>query len=170
MATINAEGSSILVASETLMRFKANAVSLEHGGVSVTTSKGMSVQVSCVTVAPASNSWTEFEVTDVDGSIHVAAHKGDVTITRGPAIGASTKPTAPAQAATLHEGQEATRNEVEECGTAKRPASPTGGTIFDSPYVRWGAIGVGGAAPLCILFCFGGHPPSPSDPAGSSKP
>jgi hypothetical protein len=36
-----------------------------------------------VTVAPATSAWTEFEVTDVDGTGQIVARKGDVSISDG---------------------------------------------------------------------------------------
>ena len=42
---------------------------------------GMRVRVHCITVIPVSDTeWTQYEVTDVNGNIEVAAHKKDVRI------------------------------------------------------------------------------------------
>jgi len=55
-------------------------VELEHGAVRVTTSRGMAARAGDVTVKPAANAWTEFQVTDVDGRVQIAANKGDLTV------------------------------------------------------------------------------------------
>ncbi len=53
---------------------------LEHGAVRVTTSRALAARAGDVTVKPVSDSWTEFQVTDVDGRVQIAANKGDVTV------------------------------------------------------------------------------------------
>ena len=83
MANINATGSSVMVLSDSLVKFEGDAVSIEHGSVSVATSKGMMTHAGEVTVAPATSAWTEFEVTDVDGTGQIVARKGDVSISDG---------------------------------------------------------------------------------------
>ena len=50
-------------------------------------------------VSPASNAWTEFNVTDTDGTVRIAARKGDLTITDDSGT------------VTLAQGQETTRDE-----------------------------------------------------------
>jgi ferric-dicitrate binding protein FerR (iron transport regulator) len=58
-----------------------------------------------VAVKPAANSWTEFQVTDVDGRVQIAANKGDVTVQEDKGT------------TTVSEGQQTTRdhtNDVEK--------------------------------------------------------
>jgi hypothetical protein len=97
-----------------------------------------------VKVAPASNDWTEFNVTDVDGTVRIAARKGDVTVNDGKST------------VTLAQGQETTRDESsntpsDQKGKKNRKraagAAPgaTGGAL-NSPL----AIGIGGAAAIGI--------------------
>ena len=61
MANINASGSNVVVLADSLVKFDGSAVSLEHGGMTVATSNGMSARSGEVTVVPASTGWTEFE-------------------------------------------------------------------------------------------------------------
>jgi hypothetical protein len=68
-ANINALGSSIVVLGDSLVQFEGSALKVEHGGVEVATSKGVATQAGEVRVAPVSNAWTEFNVTDVDGTV-----------------------------------------------------------------------------------------------------
>ena len=69
MANINQSGSSITVLSDSLVQFEGASLRIEHGGVTVSTSKGIATTAGDVKVAPASNAWTEFNVTDIDGTV-----------------------------------------------------------------------------------------------------
>jgi hypothetical protein len=137
-ANIHAPGSSITVLSDSLVQFEGASLKVEHGGVSVSTSKGVATTAGDVRVAPASNAWTEFNVTDIDGTVRIAANKGDLTITDDDGT------------VTLPQGQETTRNEQSDQTDKKKkekkraagavPAA--GGGALNSPI----AIGVGAAA------------------------
>src|SRR5208282_4491700 len=80
-ANIHAPGSSITVLGDSLVKFEGVSLKVEHGGVSVSTSKGIATSAGDVRVAPVSNAWTEFNVTDVDGTVRIAARKGDLNVT-----------------------------------------------------------------------------------------
>ena len=113
---------------------------IEHGGVTVSTSRGVATTAGDVKVMPASNSWTEFNVIDTDGTVRIAARKGDLTINDGK------------ETFTLAQGQETTRDESASDDSKdskkknrKRAAGATPGAtggVLNSPV----AIGVGGAA------------------------
>lgn len=158
MANINAAGWNVMVLSDSLVKFEGDAVSLEHGGVNVATSKGMATRAGEVTVAPAAKAWTEFEVTNLDGKVQIVAQKGDVTITDG--SGASS---------TLPQGQQTTRDESQSKEKERRrrgagapPAASR--AILDMTYAKWlGAGAVGGLTTWVLLQ--GDDPLSPSDPS-----
>src|SRR4051794_22286941 len=99
IANINEPGSTITVLSDSLVKFESASLGIEHGGVRVSTSKGVATTAGDVKVTPASNAWTEFNVTDVDGTVRIAARKGDLTISDGKGT------------MTLAQGQETTREE-----------------------------------------------------------
>jgi hypothetical protein len=129
-ANIHAPGSSITVLGDSLVKFEGASLSVEHGGVSVSTSKGVATTAGDVRVAPASNAWTEFNVIDVDGTVRIAARKGDVTVTDDTGT------------VTLAQGQETTRDEESDRKKKKRAAGAApaaGGGALNSPI----AIGVG---------------------------
>lgn len=135
VVNINASGSNVMVLSDSMIKFEGNAVSVEHGSVTVATSKGMATHIGDVTVSPASAKWTEFEVTDVNGSVQIMARKGDVNINDGQ------------DTTTLAQGQQTTRDESQEAHkrSKRRPggaAAAATGSVLDSPI----AIGVGAAA------------------------
>lgn len=98
-ANINAPGSSITVLGDSLVQFEGLSLKVEHGAVAVATSKGVATTAGDVRVAPASNAWTEFNVTDVDGTVRIAANKGDLIVTDDNG------------AVTLPQGQQTTRDE-----------------------------------------------------------
>jgi hypothetical protein len=135
-ANINASGSIVLVLNDSLVKYQGEAVNLEHGGVTISTSKLLATRAGSVVVSPASGVWTEFEVRDVDGQVEIAARKGDLTITddRG--------------TTTLAQGEQTTREETQpeqdnKKKKKKAAAAPAAvGGALSSPV----AIGIGGAA------------------------
>jgi len=134
IVNINASGSNVMVLSDSMVKFEGNAVSIEHGTVTVATSKGMATHVGDVTVAPASANWTEFEVVDVNGSVQIMARKGDVTINNGQ----DSTTLAQGQQTTVDENQEAHKRKKRKAGAA----AAASGSVLDSPI----AIGIGAAA------------------------
>jgi len=165
VANLDAEGSSVLIQPESVVKFQGTFLSLEHGGVSVGTSTAMSVQVNCIKVEPVSHERTQYDVADVSGTVQLAARKNDVNITQGvgalrkasPQIGSS-------QSATVHEGEQATRDESTACGPAPRPEG-TGNGLNTKWLEIGGGVGVG-VLVLCLLLCKSSGPSSvsPSEP------
>ena len=103
-ANIHASGSSITVLGDSLVKFEGSSLKVEHGGVSVSTSKGIFTTAGDVRVSPVSNAWTEFNVIDTDGIVRIAARKGDLTVTDDSGT------------VTLAQGQETTRDEQSDQG------------------------------------------------------
>lgn len=163
VANINEPGSSITVQSDSLVQFEGASVRIEHGGVTVSTSKEVATTAGDVKVTPASFSWTEFNVVDVDGTVRIAARKGDLTISDGKDV------------FTLAQGQETTRAETssdtdkDKDGKKKNRkraagAAPAaqGGTL-NSPL----AVGIGGGVIVGVaawVLIKNDNPASPSKP------
>jgi len=158
-ANINAPGSSITVLGDSLVQFDGASLKVEHGGVAISTSKGVAASAGDVKVSPASNSWTEFNMTDVDGTVKIAARKGDLSITDDNGT------------TTLAQGQETTRDEQSDQSDSKKKnkkrgtgaAPAAGGGILDSPL----AIGIGGAVIVGVtawVLIRNDNPVSPSEP------
>jgi|SRR5580704_422376 hypothetical protein len=163
-ANIHAAGSSITVLGDSLVQFEGASLKVERGGVSVTTSKGIGTTAGDVRVAPVSNNaWTEFDVKDVDGTVRIAARKGDLTVTDDNGT------------VTLAQGQETTRDQISDQpdqgdnkkkNNKKRAAGAApaaGGGLLNSPI----AVGVGGAAIVGVttwVLLQGSNPVSPSQP------
>jgi hypothetical protein len=164
VANLEAEGSSVLIGPESIVKFQGTFLSLEHGTVSVGTSTSMSVHVNCVRVEPISPERTQYDVTDVSGEVHVAALKKDVNITQGGALRKASTESKTSESGTVREGQKATRDESTMCG-----APPQLGAASRGLNTRWLEIGGGtggGAVVLCLLLCKSSSPPSvsPSQP------
>jgi len=142
-ASIQANGSSVMVMADSLVKFEGPAVELEHGGVRVTTSKALAAHAGDVTIKPAGNSWTEFQVVDVDGRVQIAANKGDVTVQDDK--GTTT---------TVTQGQETTRDDTTDVEKKKKKrrraagaaTAASGGIMSSTPAVVGGLVGIGGAA------------------------
>jgi hypothetical protein len=158
-ANIHASGSSITVLGDSLVEFEGTSLKVEHGGVSVSTSKGIGASAGDVKISPASNSWTEFNVTDTDGTVRIAARKGDLTITDDSGT------------VTLAQGQDTTRDEQSDKNDKKKKdkkqaagaAPAAGGGVLNSTV----AIGVGGAAILGVtawVLLRSDNPVSPATP------
>jgi hypothetical protein len=160
IANINEPGSSITVLSDSLVQFQGASIDIQHGGVTVSTSKGIAATAGDVKVSPASNAWTEFNVTDVDGTVRIAARKGDLTISDGKDV------------MTLAQGQDTTRDETSgtsDNGKTKSKkkqagaAPAAGGGVLNSPV----AIGIGGAAIIGVttwVLVKNDDPASPTKP------
>jgi hypothetical protein len=160
-ANIHAGGSSITVLGDSLVQFEGASLKVEHGGVAIATSKSVATTAGDVRVSPVSNAWTEFDVTDTDGTVRISARKGNLTITDGNGT------------TTLAQGQETTRDDQSDQdehnnkktskrhGTGMAPAAAGG--MLDSPI----AVGIGGGAIIGLttwVLLQNPNPVSPSCP------
>ena len=81
VARIEASGSTADISPETIVQFNGDELVLEHGSLSVNTSRGVRVRVGCLTVTPVNDAaWTHYDVTDLDGKVTVSSLKLDVYI------------------------------------------------------------------------------------------
>ena len=160
-ANLNLEGSTVLIAPESVSKFQGDMLELDHGGVSVVTSKSFKVRVNCILVVPVLNEWTQYIVTDVNGTVQVAARKLDVNVDHERGHGKEPPATQPSQQrSSVHEGEQKSYDESEVCGPAARPASAVQGI---SP--KWIAAGAAGAGILIWLLIHSGGTTKPASPA-----
>src|ERR1039457_1240250 len=158
-ASIQSNGSSVMVLAGSLVKVEGPAVELEHGAVRVTTSRGLAARAGDVTVKPAANTWTEFQVTDVDGRVQIAANKGDVTVQDDKGT------------TTVTQGQQTTRDDTSDTEKKKKRnqsgAAPAahGGIMSSRTAVIGGAAIIGGAAAWVWLDHGGEGPVSPACPS-----
>jgi hypothetical protein len=127
VANINATGSTVLVLNDSLVQYQGTTVKLEHGGVSISTSKLLATRAGDVIVSPAASVWTEFEVRDMNGTVQIAARTGDLTISDE------------AGTTTLAQGQQTTRDDQTTPETKEKrrrkagaAAPAAGGGVLDS--------------------------------------
>lgn len=143
-ANINAPGSSVTIEPASLIKFEGNAISVQHGAASVATSKGMAAHAGDVTITPASEKWTEFEVQNVNGTVQIAARTGDVAVREGD------------DTSTLPEGQQTTRDESDNKKKKRRKAGgaipASGGPVLDSPIAIWTGVGIVGGVVLWVML------------------
>ena len=102
-------------------------------------------------------------LTDVSGTVQVAAHKNDVKIREAGTLRKTSAETNSSQSGIVHEGQQATREESAVCGAA----SPEGaGHALNTKWLEIGGGAGGGVLVLCLLLCKGKGPSnvSPSQP------
>jgi hypothetical protein len=140
-ASLQSNGSNVMVLADSLVKFEGPAVEIEHGSVRVTTGRGLAARAGDVTVKPAANTWTEFQVTDVDGRVQIAANKGDVTVQDDKGT------------TTVQQGEQTTRDDTTDTEKKKKKrrkagaATAAGGGIMSSPAVVYGGTAaIGGAA------------------------
>ena len=150
-ANIHATGSSVLVLNDSLVQYEGNAIKLEHGGVTISTSTLLQTRTGDVVVSPVSGVWTEFEVRDVDGKVQIAARKGGLTIsdTTGTTTLAQGQQTTRDESQSQDDSQ--AQNDKDKDNKKKKKKGGAGGIytaasggIFNSPVVL--GIGVGLAA------------------------
>jgi ferric-dicitrate binding protein FerR (iron transport regulator) len=145
-ASIQSNGSNVMVLADSLVKFEGPSVELEHGAVRVTTSRGLAARAGDVTVKPVSNSWTEFQVTDVDGRVQIAANKGDLTVQDDKGT------------TTVTQGQQTTRDDTADTEKKKKrrrkagAATAAGGGIMSSTPVIVGGLAVVGGVGVWVFL------------------
>jgi hypothetical protein len=159
-ATLTLEGSTVLIQPGSVATLRAGLLELDHGSVSVTTSTSFKVKVNCLTVVPISNEWNQYDVTDVNGSIQVAAHKSDVNVERESRHRKAPPESSASQGGSVHEGEQHSYDEGDLCG-APPPNRPVPSELIP----RLAGGGVIGGVLICVLLCGGGASPmSPWQP------
>lgn len=147
VANISATGTSVIVLNDSLVQYEGSRVKLEHGAVTVSTSKLMSARAGLITVLPESAAPTEFELRDVDGTVHITATKGNLTISDRTGV----TMLAQGQQTTRDEGTSQDDSQQTRTKRRKKPAAGTApgasGGILNSPVAVaiGGGVVVGGA-------------------------
>lgn len=162
-ATLNLDGATVLIQPESVTKLQSNLLELDHGGVAVGTSKSFRVKINCLTITPVLNEWTQYEVSNLNGNIQVAARKNDVNVEREVDRNKPSPVTESSHGTTVHEGEQKSFNESELCGA---PPPIRGTNMSLNP--KWVAAGAAGTGILlCVLLCHG----SPQKaPLSSSSP
>ena len=162
-ARIELSGSAADINTETVVQYEAEELVLDHGTVSVNTSRAFRVRVGCITVTPVNSDWTHYDVTDLDGKVTVSALKNDVYIDTHSKSPQDVKHGANKNRDIVRESERKSREE--KCaGAVPQPDHLAGaGAIMNSPYVKWPTVaGIGAIA--CLGLCHDDDPISPSKP------
>ena len=152
-ANLNLDGSTILLAPETVGKFEGDFFQLDHGVVSVVTGKSFKVHANCLRVFPVNDDWTEYVVNDVSGNVQVNARKKDVNVEREQRLGKASPQSQSSEKASVHEGEQKSYGETEVCGAPAPPTSPA--HTIDMKWIAAGG-GAGGLLLCLVIHCFGG--------------
>ncbi len=159
-ASIAASGASITVFSDSSIRFGTSGISVLEGSINIGSSRPeMVASAGVLKVTPASNGWTEYEISHRNGAVQVTARKGELFVNDGE------------KTVALLQGQSETRGDSDdrsEQGKNKhakydQPAPAASRPVIDSPI----AIGLGAGAivgGLIYVLTRSGSPVSPVTP------
>jgi hypothetical protein len=163
VANINEAGSSITVLADSLVQFQGSSVDIQHGGVTVSTSKEIFATAGDIKITPKANVWTEFRVIDTDGTVRIHAEKGDLLIDDGSKV----MTLAQGQAdQTVDENNPEAKNSKKKGKNKKQAtgaAPAAGGGILSSPY----AVGIGAGVIVGVttwVLIKNDNPASPTRP------
>jgi hypothetical protein len=154
-ANINAQGSSIVVDSNSVVRFQGEGLALDRGGISVATGKALPVHARDFRIVPVSSEWTEFYVTRSGGNIVIVARKNDVNINCGSSGNT-----------TVREGHQISRMDSDNCGALAKlgGAHPAANApVVTGDRAAIGALAAGTGLTLWLLLQ-GDDPISPDKP------
>ena len=162
---IEVTGSAADINPETIVQYQADELVLDHGSLSVNTSRGLRVRVGCITITPVhDNAWTRYDVKDVNGKVEVAASKDDVYIDARQKNLQNVKEQK-RNRSIVHEGEQRSREEKCAGGYENPSQAPAGlGAPLNSPY----AIATGAGIILfitCYALCRSSEPESPKCPS-----
>jgi len=164
-ARLEMSGSTADISPETMVQFEGDELVLDHGSLSVQTTRGLRVRVGCVTVTPVNNTLaTHYEVVDTNGKVTVSALKSDVYIDARSDKEQQAKKSEHSERIIVRESEQKSREE--RCGAPYMKASgtvPGVNAILNSPW----AIAAGAAAAgvgICLGLCHSDDPLSPAKP------
>ena len=164
VARLEITGSEAEINSETIVQFTPIELALDHGSVTVNTSRGLRVRVGCIILTPAhDDQWTHYQVVDVDGKVSVSALKDDVFIEVHPKSWQKINERNQERYRSLvREGEQKSREE--QCdGVDPKSGVAALGPLLNSPYaITAGALAV--VAVGCLGFCHDDDPLSPAKP------
>jgi hypothetical protein len=164
-ARLVVSGSSADLNAETMVEFDSDELVLDHGALSVHTTRGLRVRIGCLTVTPVNPSdWTQYDVIDVDGKVTVRANQNDVYIDARSKNPQQIKQPERSGRTIVRQGEETSRDE--KCGGAylNTPnAMPGLGAALNSPWAVATGVTVIGVL-TCWALCRSGNPASPARP------
>lgn len=164
VARLELTGSTAQINGETMVQFHSDELALDHGSLSIATSRGLRVRVGCITITPVNTAQpTQYDVIDVNGKVTVNAVKDDVYIDARQKNLETGKDAAHRDRSIVHEGEQKSRDE--KCVEGDDVAQPTQGVggIMNSLPARIMALGAA-AVVACWGICHYDDPVSPAKP------
>lgn len=79
-ASLNLNGSTVLVPANTAIEFKGDGILLQSGSVTISTTSGLKAEVGALTIAPRTSS-AKFEIRAEKGDVFIAARSGELSLT-----------------------------------------------------------------------------------------
>jgi hypothetical protein len=155
VANITSAGTSILVMPNSSVKLQSKAVEISQGDVVIATSTGMAAKADDLTITPAAQKQSKFEVSDSDDSVTVAAQQGNVTVSDGQ------------QSSTVQEGQQTTREKKNKNKGAGAVPGGSGGFMSGRNLAIIG--GASGAALAGILITQSGSSKKCMSPSGDKN-
>jgi len=164
-ARIEITGSTAEISPDSMVQFEGDVLVLDHGQVSVNTSRGLRVRVGCLTVVPVNTTaWTHYEVSDTSGTMNVSALQNDVYINERKKNFEDARKTDESGRSIVRQGESKKRDD--KCGAGYIPPSQPVqgiGPILNSPWAKWSAVAIVGGI-TCWAVCRGDDPVSSSAP------
>jgi len=163
VARIEVTGSAAEVDVETMVQYQASELVLDHGHLSVNTIRGLRVRVGCITITPVhDNTWTHYDVKDLNGKVEVVASKDDVYINAHSKNVQDVKENE-RNRSIVHEGEQKSREEKCAAGYSKPAQVAAVGDWMNSQYAI--AIAAGTVIGItCYALCRSSEPISPACP------
>jgi hypothetical protein len=161
-ANIGTNGSSVMVLSDSVLKYEGTSVAVDRGTVRVSTGTGFAAHACEVKARPADNVPTQYQFIHNDGRVDVIATKGDMIVDDH------------AGSKTVKEGEQTSRDDGCEVAAKRNPkprrgasTAASGGILSSSIAVRTG-IGIVTGITIWVLLQ-GDDPLSPSCPDNTCK-
>ena len=145
-ANIDTNGSSVMVLSDSLVKYEGSSVGVDRGSVRVSTQSGFAAHACEVKARPANIAPTQYQFTHNDRRVAVIAMKGDVIVEDHEG------------SKTVSEGQQTTRDDGCEVAAKKNPkkrpgaTTAAGGGILSSPSALYTGIAIVGGITTWVLL------------------
>lgn len=156
-ANIGTNGSSVMVLSDSLVKYEGSSVGVDRGSVRVSTESGFTAHACEVKARPANNTPTQYQFSHNDRRVAIVAMKGDVILEDHEG------------SKTVQEGQQITRDDGCDLAAKKNPkrrvgaTTAAGGGILSSPAALYTGIAIVGGVTTWVLLQ-GDDPLSPACP------
>jgi hypothetical protein len=163
-ATIGTNGSSIMVFSDSLVKYEGSSVGVDRGSIRVNTASGFEAYACKVKARPVDNSATQYQFTHNDGHVTVIAMKGDVFVEDRQGAKTDQESQTGKESNRVKEGEQTTRDDGCEVAAKSPRHAPSAPSSIGNPKILYPTIGITGGVITWILLR-GGHDHAPISPA-----